>query len=82
MEFKRKKLTDMLLDDKITKEAYDAKYMEESILQIVEQINQLHKKTYDIYLPLVHDVCVREVSEEELSICLIIYWILPVLQKY
>lgn len=35
MESKRKKLTDMLLDDKITKEAYDAKYNE-----LTRQINQ------------------------------------------
>ena len=41
--------------------------MEESILQIAEQINQLHKKAYDTYLPLVDDVCGREVSEKELS---------------
>ena len=36
--------------------------MEESIFKIAEQINQLHKKAYDTYLPLVDDVCVREVS--------------------
>ena len=41
--------------------------MEESIFKIAEQINQLHKKAYDTYLPLVDDVCVREVSEKELS---------------
>lgn len=41
--------------------------MEESVFLIVEQINQLHKKAYDIYLPLVDDVCRRKVSEEELS---------------
>lgn len=41
--------------------------MEESIFQMAEQINQLHKKAYDIYLPLVEDVCRRNVSEEELS---------------
>lgn len=41
--------------------------MAESIFQIAEQINQLHKKAYDIYLPLVDDVCRRKVSEEELS---------------
>ena len=35
MESKRKKLTDMLLDDKITKEAYDAKYNE-----LTRKINQ------------------------------------------
>ena len=41
--------------------------MEESIFQIAEQIKQLHKKAYDIYLPLVDDVCRRKVSEKELS---------------
>ena len=41
--------------------------MTESVFLIVEQINQLHKKAYDIYLPLVDDVCRRKVSEEELS---------------
>ena len=41
--------------------------MEESIFQIAEQIKQLHKKAYEIYLPLVDDVCRREVSEKELS---------------
>ena len=41
--------------------------MEESIFQIAEQIKQLHKKAYDIYLPLVDDVCRRKVSEMELS---------------
>ena len=41
--------------------------MEESTFQIAEQIKQLHKKAYDIYLPLVDDVCRREVSEKELS---------------
>ena len=38
--------------------------MEESTFQIAEQINQLHKKAYDIYLPLVEDVCSRKVSED------------------
>ena len=41
--------------------------MKKSIFQIAEQINQLHKKAYDVYLPLVDNVCRREVSEEELS---------------
>lgn len=41
--------------------------MEESIFQIAEQINQLHKKAYDTYLPLVDDVYRRKVSEKELS---------------
>lgn len=41
--------------------------MEESIFQIAKQINQLHKKAYDIYFLLVDDLCRRKVSEEELS---------------
>ena len=41
--------------------------MDESIFQIAEQINQLHQEAYDTYLPLVDDVCRREVSEKELS---------------
>lgn len=32
-----------------------------------EQIDQLHKNAYDIYLPLVDDLCRRVVSEDELS---------------
>ena len=41
--------------------------MEKSIFKIAEQINQLHKKAYDTYLPLVDDICRCEVSEKELS---------------
>ena len=41
--------------------------MENSIFQIAEQVNQLHQKAYDIYLPLVNDICRWEVSEKELS---------------
>lgn len=41
--------------------------MEERIFQIGEQINQLHKEAYYTYLPLVNDICRREVSEKELS---------------
>lgn len=41
--------------------------MEESVFQIAEQINQLHKETYDTYLPLVDDICRQELSEKELS---------------
>lgn len=43
--------------------------MEESISQIAEQINQLHKKAYDIYLPLGDDICgweAREIVNAEL----------------
>ncbi len=41
--------------------------MDENIYQIAEQIVQLHQKAYDVYLPLVEDVCSRTVSEDELS---------------
>lgn len=41
--------------------------MNESIYQIAEQIVQLYQEAYEIYLPLVEDVCNREVSEEKLS---------------
>ena len=41
--------------------------MDENIYQIAEQIVQLHQKAYEVYLPLVEDVCGRTVSEEELS---------------
>ena len=41
--------------------------MDEKIYQITEQIVQLHRKAYEIYLPLVEDVCSRIVSEDELS---------------
>ena len=41
--------------------------MDENIYQIAEQIVQLHQKAYEIYLPLVEDVCSRIVSEDELS---------------
>ncbi len=41
--------------------------MEESIYQIAEKISKLYQEAYDVYLPLVEDVCRREVSEDELS---------------
>ncbi len=41
--------------------------MDEKIYQIAEQIVQLHQKAYEVYLPLVEDVCSREASEDELS---------------
>ena len=41
--------------------------MDEKIYQIAEQIAQLHQKAYEIYLPLLEDVCSRTVSEDELS---------------
>ncbi len=41
--------------------------MEKNIYQTAEKISELFRETYDIYLPLVEDVCGREVSEDELS---------------
>ena len=41
--------------------------MDENIYQIAEQIVQLHQKAYEVYRPLVEDVCNRTVSEDELS---------------
>ena len=41
--------------------------MGENIYQIAEQIVQLHQKAYEVYLPLVEDVCNRTASEDELS---------------
>lgn len=40
--------------------------MDEKSYQIAEQIAQLHQEAYEIYLPLVEDVCSRIVSEDEL----------------
>ena len=39
--------------------------MDENIYQIAEQIVQLHQKAYEVYLPLVEDVCNRTASEDE-----------------
>lgn len=41
--------------------------MDENIFRIAEQIVQLNQKAYEVYLPLVEDVCNREVSEDGLS---------------
>ena len=41
--------------------------MDENIYRIAEQIVRLHQKAYEVYLPLVEDVCSRKVSEDELS---------------
>ena len=41
--------------------------MDEMIYQVAEQIAQLHQKAYEIYLPLVEDVCSRTLLEDELS---------------
>ncbi len=41
--------------------------MDEGIFRIAEQIFQLKQKAYEVYLPLVEDVCNRIVSEDELA---------------
>ena len=41
--------------------------MDERLYQIAEQIVEIRQKAYEIYLPLVEDVCSRTVSEAELS---------------
>ena len=41
--------------------------MDERIYQIAEQVVEIHQKAYEVYLPLVEDVCRRTVSEAELS---------------
>lgn len=41
--------------------------MDERIYQVAEQIVGIHQKAYEVYLPLVEDVCSRTVSEDELS---------------
>lgn len=56
--------------------------MDEKIYQIAEQIVEIHQKVYEIYLPLVEDVCSRTVSEDELSHLLdYLYWILHVMKN-
>lgn len=40
--------------------------MDGRIYQFAEQIVQLNQKAYEIYLPLVENVCSREVSEDVL----------------
>ncbi len=41
--------------------------MDEKVYQIAEQIVQLYQKAYEVFLPLVEDVCNRTVLEDELS---------------
>lgn len=41
--------------------------MDEKFYHIAEQIVEIRKKAYEVYLPLVEDVCSREASEDELS---------------
>ncbi len=42
--------------------------MDEKIYQIAEQIVQLHQKAYEVYLPLVEDVCNRIISIQKSSL--------------
>lgn len=53
--------------------------MDEKIYQIAEQIVQLHQKAYEVYLPLVEDVCSRIVSED---ICMYTLVILRFILKH
>ncbi len=41
--------------------------MDEGIYQIAEQIVGIHQKAYEVYLPLVEDVCHKTVLGAELS---------------
>ena len=41
--------------------------MDKKIYQLAELIVQLYQKAYEIYLPLIEDVCSRIVSEDELA---------------
>ena len=41
--------------------------MDERIYQIAGQIVEIHQKAYEVYLPLIEDVCSKNVSEDELS---------------
>ena len=41
--------------------------MDENIYQIAEQIVQLYQKVFEVYLPLVEDVCNRTALEDESS---------------
>ena len=41
--------------------------MDKNIFRIAEPIVQIHQNIYEIYLPLVEDVCSRTASEDELS---------------
>ena len=41
--------------------------MNERIYQIAGQIVEIHQKVYEVYLPLVEDVCSKTVSEDEWS---------------
>lgn len=41
--------------------------MDERIYQFAKQVIQINQNAYEVYCPLVKDVCSRTVSEDELS---------------
>lgn len=41
--------------------------MDESVFCMAENINELHRRAYAVYLPVVKNICSREVSEGELE---------------
>ena len=43
---------------------------ENDIFSAVIELNKIRQQAYEIYLPIVEELCNREVSEEELSHCL------------
>ena len=44
--------------------------MGNDIFSAVIELNKIRQQAYEIYLPIVEELCNREVSEEELSHCL------------
>lgn len=44
--------------------------MEKNILQLASEIQLLQQQAYEVYLPIVNDLCSRDASEEELTHCL------------
>ncbi len=44
--------------------------MDGDILRMASQLNLIWQKAYNVYLPIVEDLCNREASEEELTHCL------------
>ncbi len=55
--------------------------MEKNIYQIAEKISELFQETYDIYLPLVEDVCSRKYQKMNCPIFSIIYWIVYLMKN-
>ena len=44
--------------------------MGNDIFSAIIELNKIRQQAYEIYLPIVEELCNREVSEEELSHCL------------